>query len=1206
MYLKKLELIGFKSFPEKTQFIFNRGITCIVGPNGCGKSNLLDALRWVLGEQRTSLLRGSKMEEVIFAGTRHLKPLGLSEVSLHICNDDGILPSQYKEVSISRRLFRSGESEYLINKNPCRLRDITDMFADTGMGTQTYAIIQQEMVDSILSDRNDERRQLFEEAAGITKYKQRRKAAERKLDLTAQDLLRLQDLLAEINTRVNSLKRQVSKAKRYKEFSEELRHWDLYSARTNYQSILEKRKALSLELKSFEDQKIAVETRLDTRMAELEKFRTDMTEIDSSLTDLGGKIARLSEEAHQLETNISVDREKRDNLNRSSVQNREDIEGLNKRRDVITVDKTKSAENSNRLDGEIEKASASFEEAITNQKKADSDYLNFRKMTEDESDQLLNLEGKISSGKADSANIEEHLKELQTEVEKQTLRKTDLTKEKSKRREGITNQQVIIEQSREDIAGIQNQIEEKNRLSEDAENQIDRLRDQMTEVTASYEANLARKNLLAEMIEHHEGYTGGVVAIFEIADRWVDITGTVADFIRPKEGYQQAIETALGEAAQYIICGSHTTALEAINHLRQEKAGQATFLILEKLASIASRPDLSGYEGVVGWADDMVEYDERYQLVPNTLLGRTVICEETKSAQLISESLPDGFQTVTLSGDKVGNKNGLVSGGASSEVSILGRQKEIEALEEKIVNLDRQSQNIKNRQSRLTLDIGELRQALSKLDLRLENDKDGLAEKVGQLKEEQFKINAADEILTSIDQHITQMTQRLDKLRHRQYTLSLDFDQLGRQREGISAAIANRKELLADFEEKSQKASEMVNRTQVEKLELESERSHHRSQFEYYEEMLSDIAQNAEQKKAQIESAQAIVVEIDARLKENEIALKETFDLRQTENSAQQKIRHSRDEINSELDQINEDVKNHRKEKDQLSEKHHQAEINLNATNSRMEQIETRIRGEYEEDINDVSVESPDPQLAEDQIAEKMETLRDRIRKMGIVNLLALEEYNEQKQRQEFLSRQLDDLISAKAILKSTINKINQTAKVMFLDTLEKARENFKQLYVELFTGGEANVFLEDESDPLDSRIEIVSRPRGKKPLAITQLSGGERALTATALLFALYMVKPSPFCFLDEIDAPLDDVNVGRFLKIVRKFSKQTQFIIITHNKITMEAADTLYGVTMEEPGVSKVVAVRFKKEGEDAVESGETTILDLHYSEENAAQAG
>ncbi len=1205
MYLKKLELIGFKSFPEKTQFVFNRGITCIVGPNGCGKSNLLDALRWVLGEQKSSLLRGTKMEEVIFAGTRNLKPLGLSEVSLHVCNDSGILPSQYKELAVSRRLFRSGESEYLINKTPCRLKDITDLFADTGMGTQTYAIIQQEMVDSILSDRNEERRQLFEEAAGITKYKHRKKAAERKLDATTQDLLRLQDILSEVNTRVNSLKRQVSKAKRYKEFSGELRLWDLYSARTNYQSILEKRKALSLEIKTFEDQKMAVETDLDGRLAELEKFRTDLTEIDLSLTELGGTIARLSEEAHQMETDISVNREKRNNLKRSAEQNGEEIAGLKKRSEVITIDKAKSAENSERLQIEIEKTTANFNEAVTVQKKSDDEYLSFRRMTDDEGNQLLSLEGKISSGRTDSANIEEQLKELEVEVGTQTGRKTDLIQEKGKRREEITSLQSTIDQSRTEITSVQNQIEEKNRLSDEAENQIDRLRDQMTEVTASYEATLARKNLLAEMIEHHEGYTGGVVAIFEIADRWVDITGTVADFVRPKEGYQLAIESALGEAAQYIICDKHNTAREAIDHLRVEKAGQATFLILEKLAPLSNRPNLSETAGVVGWADQMVDCDDRYQRVPGALLGRTVICENVEYARQIIETLPDGFRTVTLGGDQI-RKNGLVSGGASSEVSILGRQKEILALGERLGNLDRQSQNIKNRQSRLTLDVGELRQSLAQLNLQLENDKDAVAEKIGQLKEEQFKINAADEVVTSIDQRLNQMTQKLDKLRHRQYSLSLDFDQLGRQKEGVSAAIENRKEQLASLEETAQKGSEKVNRLQVEKVELESERSHHRSQFEYYEEMLSDIAENISQKETHIKDAHATIIEIDERLKRNEIRLKETFDLRQTENMSQQQMRQNRDEINSQLDNLNGKIKNHRKEKDQISDKNHQAEISLTATNSRVEQIESRIREEYEEDISQVDANAPEEELSDEQIAEKMEMLRDRIRKMGIVNLLALEEYNEQKQRQEFLSKQLDDLISAKSILKSTINKINQTAKVMFLETLEKARENFQQLYVELFTGGEANVFLEDESDPLDSRIEIVSRPRGKKSMAITQLSGGERALTATALLFALYMVKPSPFCFLDEIDAPLDDVNVGRFLKIVRKFSKQTQFIIITHNKITMEAADTLYGVTMEEPGVSKVVAVRFKKDGEDTADSGEETILDLHYAEDNAAQAG
>ena len=1201
MHLKKLELVGFKSFNEKTQFLFNEGITCIVGPNGCGKTNLLDALRWVLGEQKTSLLRGSKMEEVIFAGTRALKPLGMSEVSLHIDNRTGTLPTQYREILVTRRLFRSGESEYLINKVPCRLKDITDLFAGTGVGAHAYAIIQQDMVDAILSDKTDERRFLFEEASGITKYKHRRKAAERKLEATEQDMLRLQDILTEVTTRVNSLHRQVKKAERYKKVSDELRAWDLHLARAKYLELFDRRKELSLAIKALDDRRTGIESQIDGRFAEAEGMRATLTDLDRRLSDLSSRLYELSEQAHQLETDISVNQEKRSNLISSASRNREEIDALSKRREVLLEEKSRNEADILKLDNDIAGVAAELEQAILRQKTADDEYLRFRSIAEDQNTKLRDIEGRLSSGRTDSANIDEQIADYQGEIARQNERKATLTAEKNRRRDEIGNIQNRIDGLRSELASEEQSISRDQRELEESLSKSELLRDQAAELTSGFEATLARKSLLTEMIEHYEGFGGGVVAVFDAASRWPGITGTVADILRPREGFQTAVEGALGETAQYILCQTTATAREAVSYLREKKAGRATFLILERLESILTRPEIPGQPGIIGWADTLVECDECYRAVPAALLGRTVICETEDAAQQALGQLPDGFRAATLGGE-IFARNGLITGGASEEISLLGRKNEIEALEKKLSGLSDQIRNIRDQQAKTTLTAGELRQTMAKLNQKVADDRELLADLNSRLKEEQFKINAADEVITSVDQQIEQISRKLEKLTHRQYTLSLDFNQLDQEKASVSAEAENKRLRLETLEKTAHDAGEEVNRRHVSKIELESKRAHQVSQLTYFNEMLSDIAANIEQKERQIKEAEAETESLTQQMQENEIRLKSLFDARELESNGQQTLHQSRDELTTRINEIEDQIRKLRKEKELIGDERHQIDISLTEISSRGEQLEERISSEYKLDIRELEAPPPDPALTPEAASQHMADLRDKLDNMGIVNLLALEEYEEQSQRQEFLSKQLNDLISAKTTLKATIHKINQTARALFMETMEKARANFKEMYQELFTGGEADVLLVDESNPLESPIEIISRPRGKKPLTIAQLSGGERALTAISLLFALYMVKPSPFCFLDEIDAPLDDVNVGRFLKIVRKFSAKTQFIIITHNKITMEAADTLYGVTMEEPGVSKVVAVRFRKDDEgEEVE----TLLDLHYSEDNALQS-
>lgn len=1187
-----MELLGFKSFPDKTIVKLTRGVTAIVGPNGCGKTNILDSIRWVLGEQRVSLLRGSKMEEVIFNGTRDIKPLGMSEVTLVIQNSRGILPTEYNEVQITRRLFRSGESEYLLNKVPCRLKDIADLLMDTGIGAHVYSVIQQDMIDAILSDRTDDRRFLFEEAAGISKYKNRKKAALRKLEATEQDLTRLKDIVAEINSQVISLSRQMKRAERYQKMTEEIKAWEIFLNKQTLNHLKSERQEKTVQRDQALDARAGFDVAIDTLTARQEEERRQLSEIDRRHSLISAQVYEKSEAAHALENQISVIRAKRDHARESRERNILDIEALKRRKESLLLQITDYESQIQETLKEIERGQTQLAEAESLAGDADTRLLDARKAKEELAQRLLNLESRLSAGKSDDTNLKElesdlnqRLAVLAQNLETARKRKSDL---QSKIEDSISG--MTAQESR--LASLLGRKTELEKCIADLLEQSETMSGELVELTANLEASEARKKLLHDMITHFEGYGSGVVAAFENRALWPELLGTVADYLAPHAGFEDALDAALGDMAGYLICRDRHTALQIIDYLKREKKGKVGIIISGDISASPEikRPEINS-EGFIGWADQFVSAPEHLTGLTRLLLGRVAVCRP-ESADLIAAALPPFLFAVTTDG-RLLNGTYLLSGGSFEGLSLLGRKDKIRVEDEAIASYASRLASLRGSRSELTTALGrnqgDLKETLSEIEL--------CQEKIGEFRRQiaqlEAEATAVNNELIRVESESAHLSERLAALRTRQYDLTLNYDHLESEKSTLLSAITAEDVRLSEYEKEAEKMQSRMSGLQINLIELKSKQRQIETQLQHTHELIEEIDNALNTKSSEIETAAADFEETSAQIVVLETQLKTIFNERNQISARQIEIREQHSALLENIASREKEIKTHRQSREESLDRLHKLELRLTEIDSECRNIIDKVLNEHDVNIEYETPANPDPLVAPELQLSRLHELKDAIKAYGAVNLLALDEYRVAKERQEFLTAQMNDLLNAKSTLQSTITKINTTAKNLFVETLGKVRENFRKVFEELFTGGEADVRLVDESDPLESPIEIIARPRGKKLLSIAQMSGGERALTAISLLFAIYLVKPSPFCILDEIDAPLDDANIHRFLKMIKTFSDQTQFIIITHNKITMEAADVLYGVTMEQPGVSRVVSVRFSEEPEKSLIN--TSISDL-----------
>lgn len=1166
MYLAELHLHGFKSFANKTKIKFDSGITAIVGPNGCGKSNIVDSIRWVLGEQRPSLLRSTAMSNVIFNGTAQKKALGMAEVSVTIENNKGILPSEFRDVTITRRLFRSGESEYLLNNTPCRLKDIIELFMDTGMGSNAYSVIELKMVEEILNDKNNDRRKLFEEAAGVTKYKERRKQTYRKLDETKEDLQRVEDILVEIRKNTRSLQIQASKAQRAKEHKKDLHHLDLALSRFEYENIQKElnplmerivnaendKEQLGRDLEQFERQENAAretlrakEQRLAKVQQEVQQLQNAIRETDTTIKITGEKIVNEQNTIKQYEQDIYQSEEEINRL-RKEIQNGEkSLKEKEEERNEIANDLEIAKETFEDVDYELREARQKLETTTEDYNKAGNTLNNIQT-------KKVRIESRLENSDEDLVRINKQIQNIVTDIE-------NLSREEQTLHEKV-------EQAYAELENAENQLEEGRKKREQLSLQQNDLKDKLRSEQSRLDAVESEIVLLQNIANSHEAFPSSVQYLLKEKDQFSHIA-VLSDIFSTEEKYAVALESVLDVALNYLVVDSVSDAQKGIEMLRKEDKGKATFIPLEILTGQNEVQDSS--------LSEKVKTEPRYENLKQLLLGQVMVTENIDQGLQLCKQKPS-ITSVTFKGDVITHQKFIRSGSTNKNVGIrVGLKDKIEKLERKSIAIEdgiedirRQIQANEQQYQQFSLEklqtrTKETEQIVRKLESQLSsfNARKGVYEKnVNDLRNRKEKLlsdkeRSSDE-LKQIDPEIDELNKRLKSLLTQQLEQKNDLQKVEQSRTRSQNRYNDIKLKYQHIENEVLNAKKDIERNE--------------QGIQTIKERLKQRSENAKRSKDKIIGHRNLIEEAKAELEElqqKKVQMNEALD------DADTACAKERGRIN----QIEEELKDRRHKREVNMELLHHLNMAKTQFDMQAKNISDHVWDNYGilmENITDTLEEGSDPNA----VKEKISSLKQKLKNIGEVNPLAIEEYEKEKERLDFYEQQIEDLVEAEEQLRQTIREINETAQERFSSTFEQIRINFKSVFNTLFDENDhCDLILEEnEEDPLESKVEIIANPRGKRPSNISQLSGGEKTLTAIALLFAIYLVKPSPFCILDEVDAPLDDANIDRFAKILRRFSKDTQFLVITHNKQTMEKAEMMYGVTMPQIGVSQLVGVR------------------------------
>ena len=1182
MYLKRLELQGFKSFADKTILELMPGITTVIGPNGSGKSNISDAIRWVLGEQSMKSLRGTKSLDIIFAGTQNRKSLGFAEASLVFDNSDGALPIEYTEVTVTRKIYRSGETGYYINKVPCRLKDVLELFMDTGIGKDGYSIIGQGKIDEILSNKSEDRRHIFEEAAGIVKYRTRKQESEKKLEHTKLNLLRINDILTEIEGNLEPLQMQADKAKKYLNLREELKNIEI-----------------GLFVYNIEKYK-----------QDLEKVVQDIEIMQSQCNDEEGRLERVKILKEELKSSIDEITETIENMSNIGFESQKQIEQLNS---DINVAKTRIAnnnENNDRYLKEIEEQNAKIKELKDEieQKEAKKDNLKqnkekFEKELNEKQAELDKLTEKLSSKELEiegyKHTVEENTDkkyELQSEINAQNINYQNFEKRQAQIKQEMQSTISELDGTRlnkEDIAKQFNEIENKKNKAQNSLNEVAKQREEANQKIKSFESNInilssemrikeSRLKFLIETEKEKEGYIKSVKSLLKdcenIKELGKGMNGVLANIIEVPDELQTAIEMCLGASLQNIVTETETDAKRLVEHLRKNNLGRASFLPISSVKGKKLDKIKGNESGVVGIASDLVKYNKKYEQIILNLLGRTVIVDNMDTAIKVAKQNGYTFRIVTTEGDLI-NPSGAITGGsvAKKTVNILGRGKEIEKLEKEIKNLKQKIEKLQNDKQNYEESI----EGILELSSNLEKE----------LQEIDITYATEKQKVISINENIEKLEKRLNRLKEEQASLEkqkeeavstkgdlqVEINKIAEQNEELSKIITEFAELNKD----DQKYIDDLN-FDITNLKISV------SSFDESEASIQEIQERINQ---ELENAH---ISIENKNTQIEQIKKDNEDLEKSIQETLQKIEEVKESVNSSSSKI-EELK---KERAQKSEKLSKQEDEITAKFKVIEDLKGQLvkldvkKTKIEEDINgiinkmweeyELTPNNAEQYQKPENVAltqRRVNNLRTEIRELGSVNVDSIEEYKNLKDRYDFMSEQRLDLENTMSKLRKVISDMTQIMKEQFKEKFKVINKNFGEVFAELFGGGKAELTLEDEENILECGIDITVQPPGKKLQNMMLLSGGEKAFTAIALLFAILKINPAPFCVLDEIEAALDDVNVFRYADYLKKFTDHTQFLVITHRKGTMEVADTVYGVTMEESGISKLLSMKLKQ---------------------------
>lgn len=1201
MYLKKLQLFGFKSFANKTEFLFEPGVTAVVGPNGCGKSNISDSIKWVLGEQSARSLRGLKMEDVIFNGTVNKEPVSFAEVALTISNHSKILPIDYEEVTIARRLYRSGESEYLLNKLPVRLKDIHDLLMGTGIGVDNYFLMEQGKIDLVLSSKPEERRAIFEEASGITKFKSKKREAMNKLEQTQANILRINDIISELQRQMNSIERQAAKARRYQKHFQHLKDLELRVAGVENEELEKDYKGIDDQIKKIKQQQENFISNVESLSCELKSTRQDLERIDSQIADTRNTFLTTENEIFKSKERLELNKERIQELNASILQLQDylnssigkisdlkkQIELLSKEKESFWSEKSaKEAMLQEKNDSlvAIEKSIEEAQKTISNSK-ADILELTTRHA------RAKNESAKVAANTLTAAN---RLKRL--EVERQASLGSI---NKAKDALAISEQELNIQKQKVD--SLQLELEKVGIEFENAETQANSLNKSYDVLQKEYLGAQSRVEFLRDVLKKHEGFSDSVKVLLDESNKdktWYSgILGVLADLIVCAENYEIGIESALIEDLEAVVVENASVAQKTIDYLKENNLDRVKFVILpdpakeNRITGFMARLGLEkqnniSHPAILGKATEFINADPSFHALITDLLENTWIVKDLNSAFEISSKI-DTAKIVTLEGEIVfGNLVISKSSKKDNSIGLIGREAKLNQAEQGFKDLSNKLQLLENEKEENTQIVHKLKVSLEALNEQVHQEQIQLANKQNnnqQLSQEFSKLK--DEI-SVVEMELDDLSEETGHLKQQDETLKTQIDSLEKQLGQIDALInSNQDWIQVNLKEKEAAIVEIT------KTKSELESLAHRQQN--LENSLTVLIESLDRDNALYESRVKEIDESKIKISTLEEEIKQlssgVVNLESKKSSIEKNlsdITNNKKEFFAKVSEKEQEYEKCQKTLQEINSQVYALETKAAQVTFQQQRLKDKISQVYKVDIGSYKlIIQQDPSLPQQEQTEfnfetaktEIEELRAKLDSIGSVNLDAVSEEKELQERFNFIISQRDDLLKAKDALLEAISKINKTAKEMFIETFSKVQVEFRNFFKLLFGGGDTELFLVDEQDVLESGIEIVARPPGKRLQNISLLSGGEKTMTALALLFAVFKVKPSPFCLMDEMDAPLDEANIDRFSRVLAEFTKNSQFIIITHNKKTITIADVMYGITMEESGISKVVSVKF-----------------------------
>jgi len=1231
MYLKNLTVLGFKSFADKTALNFQPGVTAIVGPNGCGKSNVSDAIRWVLGEQSAKALRGGEMADVIFTGTDGRKPMGMAEVSLTLGDMDqdhlraAGVEMAYNEATITRRIFRDGNSEYFINRTSCRLKDIQQLFMGTGVGRTSYSILAQGHITQILSSKPEDRRMIFEEAAGITKYKSQKRESLRKLEYTDQNLLRIADLIREVKRQIGSLQRQAGKARRYKQISQELQHLDTQLARHQFD-------VLAAEITEKQAAAERLRDEIATGSAELLRCEDEIKQLRERLSELEHEVA--GQQQRSLELKGEADRHE------SRIQfNEERLRELASQNTKALADITQAEERCHAASAELQ--------AVTDRLAASEAALLQHRLALEQKQWALNTvendlrqrQESLRQAQADAFTAAQDLSRIRNEITALDLQKQG----NSIRLEKLSAEKLQLEEERtrlearlhEFTASVE--VEKLNAQTKrgSVEQRQARLRELQVELQASsaeqdqflqaQAEKRSRLNVLEQLEGSHEGFSAGTQAALRQSRT---VIGSLADRIRVPDQYVVAVENALGHHLQLVLTEQPESAQQILADLTANKSGRASVAALsleytndKQLFFEGEMAPGSGLDaiqnglqnGQVIHALAVVQGEPSVEKLLKALLGRTFIASDLATATAQVQNGHAGCDFVTLTGDLL-SRHGIYTGGylngngnPKGPASILGRKNQISELHGELTEVQLRVAEMSRKRGALLGEQTELQAGLQQAQTELREQEVAIATREGEFNALQNSNRLLHQKIETVVFEVQSLAAQEQEGLQKRNALAVQLNELETRERAGQAQVAALTAELENLRQQRDAAHAALTESKVALASEEQMLASFRQQQQSLEQRIRELTQAVEQRRAEVSSFISRKEQAESEIQDSQAQIG--------------RLQHERDQVNAQTAELlarkqsqeadvttrEDNLRGQRSRLTQLQEQRGALDVELAQKNMSVQNLRERIQQKYHLNLDDVRSEcitityadegpakvhvlTPEEMAAAgaatdwNAVGQQIESLQQKLDEIGPVNLVAIEEYEETEQRYQFLSKQHDDLVSAKAQLLEVINRINVQTRQMFIETFEKVRENFRLMFTEVFGGGKADLILSDENDVLESGIEIMARPPGKQLQSISLLSGGEQTMTAVALLFSIYQVKPSPFCVLDELDAPLDESNINRFVRVLQRFITNSQFIVITHNKRTIGMADVLYGVTMEERGISKIVSVKFHKTGETA----------------------